>query len=194
MIKNNNINNNDSQNQQPQQSSAIIALDSGLLIPLVARIHRQNFIGLLLACVNHVALIMVGNYRCSEAFVMHSIGGLTSFHVTIIYVWYLINVCEQLSVRFKIESRPTTMRVGVIVQMMGLFGMFLFNIISGLQFGTNQVFIESVRIHWTRDQPGYWWHVMGTSSEWILVSCNCVLFACLYRRMKQFKEWHKIDL
>jgi len=161
---------------------------------LVDRLNRLNFTSLLLAYVNLVSLVSVGNFRCNEAFLLHAIGAFCMFNTTFTYAGIMIYTSRQLDGHFGIESRPLTMGAGLLFALLSLLGCFVFSTISMFQFSYDRFFTEYDRLHWTGDQPGYWWHVLGTACEWLLLNSNAILFLCFYRRMKLFQEWDQVDL
>ena len=143
---------------------------------------------------NVFAIVAVGNFRCNEAFLLHAIGAFSMFNCTFAQAGLLIYICSKLSAKYGIESRPVTMAIGSICMLVSLMGCVVFSTVAVFQFGYDNFFDEYKRLHWTRSQVGYWWHVLGTGCEWLLLNSNAILFLCLFRRMKEFKEWHKVQL
>ncbi len=139
------------------------------------------------------SIISIGNFRCSEGFIFHVTSAFCMFFATFIYAALMIAICRTLYSRFDIESPPTTVTVWLVTAATLLLGVFTFNVISS-QFGVMDGFFdEHTNLHWRSDQPGYWWHVASAACEWTLVNSMAVLFACLSRRMANFKNWDKID-
>lgn len=161
---------------------------------LLERLGRYNFYSLLLGYLNVFALFTVANFRCNEVFVVHAIAAFTMFHCSFFSTGLMIYICRALSSHFGIESAPVTMTAGLIAQLLSLIGCIVFSTVAMFQFGYDNFFDEYKRLHWTIDQRGYWWHVLGTGFEWSLLNSTSILFLCLFRRMRLFSDWLKVDL
>lgn len=137
---------------------------------LLGQLGRYNFYFLLLAYVNVFALLGVANFRCNEVFVLHAIAAFIVFHCSFLASGLMIYICRALHSQFSIESPPVTMTAGLICQCLSLVGCIVFSTVAVFQFGHDNFFDEYKRLHWTVDQPGYWWHVLGTGISDYIVS------------------------
>lgn len=158
------------------------------------RLNRINYVSLLLSFVAIFCMTMVGNFRCNEFFLLHAIGGILLFYLWPVYTGCMIYMNHHLYRTFKIESPPLTLILGFIIQLVSLVFMFIFNAMAMVQFGWNRFFTEQERLHWTSDEPGYWFHVIGTGSEWVLLISFAVTLLCISKRMKKCNEWNLINL
>lgn len=161
---------------------------------LLIRLGRYNFYFLLLAYVNVFALIGVANFRCNEVFLLHAIAAFIVFHCSFFASGLTIYICRALHSHFNIESAPVTLTAGLICQCLSLVGCIVFSTVAMFQFGYETFFDEYKRLHWTIDQRGYWFHVLGCGFEWSLLNSGSIFFLCLFRRMRLFTDWLKVDL
>jgi len=157
------------------------------------RLDRNNFIASLVAYVNCFNLFMIGNFRCSEAYTLHTIGAALLFTGILLYGYYMVGISNELSSKFQIESWPLTMGVTVAIGLVSFLTSIIVNLISIPLFGSGNYFDDYTRLHWNSEQPGYWLHVLSTAFEWITIHTFPLLCLCSCRRMKTFEHWDKVQ-
>ena len=163
------------------------------LLLLLERLERLNFIASLIAYVNCFTLLVTGNFRCGEHYILHTIGAGSLFFGIILYGCCMTNISYHLSARFDIESRPITMTISVMIAAISFVACIIFNIFSVHSFGEDKYFDNNLRLHWNHSDPGYLWHVLCTGFEWITINSFPLLYLCFCRRMKVFQDWDKVE-
>ena len=101
---------------------------------------------------------------------------------------------RKLHVTLGIESNPVTIAVVCYISVIFLLSLLIFTAASGLEAGWHNFTNNQWRLNWSKDQPGYTLHIICTAIEWIgIVLCGSILYLCLFRRIKNFQEWHKVQ-
>ena len=67
---------------------------------------------------------------------------------------------------------------------------FLFSLLSMIYGGSN-FFDSEYRLLWNNTKPGYFWHLLATTTEWIAINSFALFNLCTCRRMKHF-EWRNV--
>lgn len=95
---------------------------------------------------------------------------------------------------YGIESVPYTLATTSIVSAVTMFFVAVITPVSFFVAGPANFINNKWRLNWTTEKPGVELHLITTVGEWIgIVLCGTVLHLCLFRRIKNFTEWHKVQ-
>lgn len=160
---------------------------------MLERLNKFNFVSSLISYLNCLSLLITGNFRCNESYTIHSFGAVSLFVGILLYGYYMTYISYNLASKFKIESKPFTMSIAMVIGVVSLLGCVIFNAISVFQFGYQKYFDDYSRLHWSSAEPGYRMHILGTGFEWITINLFSLLYLCFFRRMKMFSDWNKVQ-
>ena len=86
------------------------------------------------------------------------------------------------------------MTIVCVASVVLLYSMLALTFASMYVAGREMFLDNQWRFNWSPDQPGYDLHVLSTAVEWIgIVLCGYILYLCLFRRIKNFADWHKVQ-
>ena len=92
-----------------------------------------------------------------------------------------------------IECKPYSMSVISIAAGASLFFCTAFSALSIVQAGFGRFFENSFRLKWTNNQDGFHAHIIGTTFEWTAIQSVGPFYYCIFRRMKKFTDWKKVE-
>ena len=101
-------------------------------------------------------------------------------------------MCHQLWSKFRIESKPISMSIILAVAFCSTFTFVWAAYMSLLEAGFTYLTNASLRLHWSKNNPGYHYHVVSTALEWVTINASAAFVFCLSRRMKQFQAWQQV--
>src|SRR5690349_10145877 len=101
-------------------------------------------------------------------------------------------ISHELFLRFNIESQPLTMATSFFIGLVSTLFCIILNLIAVHLLGPETFLDTAARLHWTREKPGYWCHVMSSIFEWLSIHMFSLLSLCLSRRMRTFSDWDKV--
>lgn len=88
----------------------------------------------------------------------------------------------------EMESFPTTMTVAMVIGVFGLSGVCVFSFVAICHVGFGRYADTSFRVNWKPDEPGYYFHVLGTAFEWVAINSAGLFYLSLYRRFYLFAQ------
>ena len=93
--------------------------------------------------------------------------------------------------RFGVESKPVSMTIFATLGTGALLASFVFMMISWI-YAKNKFVDTEFRLKWNKTQPGYLFHLLSSSGEWIAINAFSGVLVCLSRRMKLFTDWNVV--
>lgn len=153
--------------------------------------HSLNWLSSFICHLFTFGLVAVGNFRMSEWIFIHLSGASCFFVAIYLYGALQVYISWNLALRYGIESKPISQLVFLLCGIASLVGCFLFSLLSIITGGAG-FFDEHYRLFWTADKPGYLWHLLATSCEWITINSFPLFNLCTFLRMKRFPNWHLI--
>lgn len=156
------------------------------------KLYYINLYSLLSLYPASIGLMLIGNFRTSEIPALHLFGNALILGI-VFSVLFQICICRQLWSGFGIESEPTSMTVTLAFGLLFTLLTFIFTYTSFFTAGLDNAFNFNFGLHWTRDKPGFVWHVLATTTEYLAVVVAIPFyFVCLFRRMKHFHQWEAV--
>lgn len=146
-----------------------------------------NFLSLGFVSVASIGAMAVGNFRVSELIFFHFGGASICFLLMLIYIGTQTFIARFLA-KHRVEEDPVTMIIAAMMGFFGCNGVLAFSFISVYTATWANWSNTQWRLHWDAEQPGYVWHCLATSSEWIAINSLCPMYFCLFNRMRKFAK------
>ena len=148
-----------------------------------------NFLSTFVCGICASGLVIAGNFRMNEWIVFHLAGASIFFFG--IYFYGAIQTFIQWKISdFQIETKPVSQLIILLFGICSLVCCFLFSLLSMIYGGSN-FFDSEYRLLWNNTKPGYFWHLLATTTEWIAINSFALFNLCTCRRMKHF-EWRNV--
>lgn len=157
-------------------------------------LHQANFVSTISLYVGTFGLFIIANCRSTENQLCHIVGVTLFINGMCGYFLLMTYLTNRLNSVYGIESVPYTLATTSIVSAVTMFFVAVITPVSFFVAGPANFINNKWRLNWTTEKPGVELHLITTVGEWIgIVLCGTVLHLCLFRRIKNFTEWHKVQ-
>lgn len=128
-----------------------------------------------------IALLGTGSFRFDE---MLFVQAWHCYFAIMFFLFYLFDqICEiNIASRIGHEQKANCIRKCLfITNVFLLIGLFTFVILAFVQL-PDAFFDKDLRMNWSNNNPGYWYHLIGSLFEWCFI-LSSIIYLLTYRTM-----------
>lgn len=155
------------------------------------RVVYLNSISPVLIYIASISCLTLSNFRFSEWPTVHLLGAFTVFPCIYTYAFFSVYLIQQVN-GVDSESTPISMLISTLIGTVAVVSALFFTALSTSIVGIENILNVHFRLHWSRQNDGYWAHVAAAFSENVAVFAYTVNFLCLAKRMKRCKHWSEV--
>lgn len=147
------------------------------------QVSRENFhnISFITGIALVIAMLGTGSFRFDELLFIQA---WHCYFAIMFFLFYLFDqICEiNNASRFDSEQSVNLIRKYLFVlNVFVLIGLFTLEILAFVQL-PNAFFDKDIRMSWSKNQPGYWFHIFGSILEWCFI-LSSIIYLLTYRKM-----------
>ncbi|OTF76206.1 hypothetical protein BLA29_005488 [Euroglyphus maynei] len=158
----------------------------------LSRLHLENFLSLSSYGIAGIGMVMIGNFPVMQYIFLHMVGVYLYIIFSAIHLLAMISIMRKLHRFGRLETHPTTIIVIVVILIISAVVFHLALFMADFHHSANTIVNHMARIYWTADQPGYEWHVLSCTFEFLYFLMFVPYFWSVGHRMHSFKQWDRI--